>query len=196
MASQRSPRGALALTAAPGEDRPLNSVPPEPIWAAVCDKSLCGTPGTSRTDRRPWYRRTQARGRTPSISIEIWGRKPPQRIEPRTRWLIVRRISLLVTRLWTRHLLHGQHPRRPEGSAPSAGVDGIHYPLEVVDAARFAHANPNLTDKALDDALQERSWDASVKSLISFPQVLAMMNEKLDWTQKLGNAFLAQQKES
>ncbi len=34
-----------------------------------------------------------------------------------------------------------------------------------------------------------------VKSLAVFPQVLAMMNEKLDWTQKLGDAFLAQQKE-
>ncbi|PQP33375.1 DUF3300 domain-containing protein, partial [Desulfobacteraceae bacterium SEEP-SAG9] len=32
-------------------------------------------------------------------------------------------------------------------------------------------------------------------SLVNFPQVLDMMNEKLDWTQKLGDAFLAQQKE-
>jgi hypothetical protein len=28
------------------------------------------------------------------------------------------------------------------------------------------------------------------------PQVLTMMNEKLDWTQKLGDAFLAQQETS
>jgi hypothetical protein len=34
-----------------------------------------------------------------------------------------------------------------------------------------------------------------VKSLVAFPDVLLMMNEKLDWTQKLGDAFLAQQKE-
>jgi hypothetical protein len=34
-----------------------------------------------------------------------------------------------------------------------------------------------------------------VKSLIAFPDVLTMMNEKLDWTQKLGDAFLAQQKD-
>src|SRR5205085_10503657 len=38
-------------------------------------------------------------------------------------------------------------------------------------------------------------WDPSVKSLTSFPQVLTMMNEQLDWTQKLGDAFLAQQKD-
>ena len=30
---------------------------------------------------------------------------------------------------------------------------------------------------------------------MNFPDVLAMMSEKLDWTQKLGDAFLAQQKD-
>jgi len=69
------------------------------------------------------------------------------------------------------------------------------YPLEVVEAARWARANPGVKDKALEDAMQKQSWDASVKSLTAFPQVLAMMDAKLDWTQKLGDAFLAQQKE-
>ena len=69
------------------------------------------------------------------------------------------------------------------------------YPLEVVEAARFAKANPNLKDEALNNALKQRSWDPSVKSLLSFPQVLTMMDERLDWTQKLGDAFLAQQKD-
>jgi hypothetical protein len=69
------------------------------------------------------------------------------------------------------------------------------YPLEIVSAARWVKSNPNLKDKALEDALQKETWDASVKSLAAFPQVLAMMNEKIDWTQKLGDAFLGQQKE-
>jgi hypothetical protein len=69
------------------------------------------------------------------------------------------------------------------------------YPLEVVAAARWVKANPNVKDKALEDAMQKETWDASVKSLTAFPQVLAMMNEKLDMTQSLGDAFLAQQKE-
>ncbi|AOY01627.1 DUF3300 domain-containing protein [Jeongeupia sp. USM3] len=69
------------------------------------------------------------------------------------------------------------------------------YPLEVVEAQRWRQANPNLKDKALEDALQKQGWDASVKSLTAFPQVLQMMNDKLDWTQKLGDAFLAQQKD-
>ena len=34
-----------------------------------------------------------------------------------------------------------------------------------------------------------------MKSLVAFPQVLEPMNDKLDWTQKLGDAFLAQQKD-
>jgi uncharacterized membrane protein YgcG len=67
------------------------------------------------------------------------------------------------------------------------------YPLEVVEAARWVKANPGLKDKALEDAMQQQAWDPAVKSLTTLPQVLAMMNEKLDWTQKLGDAFLAQQ---
>ena len=67
------------------------------------------------------------------------------------------------------------------------------YPLEVVEAARWAKQNPKLEGKALQDALLKQSWDPSVKSLVAFPEVLTMMNDKLDWTQKLGDAVLAQQ---
>ena len=69
------------------------------------------------------------------------------------------------------------------------------YPLEIVSADRWVKANPNLQDQVLEDALQTQPWDPSVKSLAAFPQVLTMMNDQLDWTQKLGNAFLAQQKD-
>ena len=67
------------------------------------------------------------------------------------------------------------------------------YPLEVVQAARWAKANPKVTGKALEDAMEKQTWDPAVKSLTSVPQVLQQMNDKLDWTQKLGDAFLAQQ---
>src|SRR5882724_361861 len=69
------------------------------------------------------------------------------------------------------------------------------YPLEVVQAARFAKDNASLKGNSLDEALKKQTWDDSVKSLVTFPQVLAMMNDKLDWTQKLGDAFLGQQKD-
>lgn len=69
------------------------------------------------------------------------------------------------------------------------------YPLEVVQAQRWLEANKSLAGDALAIALEEQRWDPSVKSLINFPPVLAMMSEKLEWTQKLGDAFLAHQKE-
>jgi uncharacterized membrane protein YgcG len=69
------------------------------------------------------------------------------------------------------------------------------YPLEIVSAARWSKSNPKVTGKALEDAMQKQPWDAAVKSLTAVPKVLEQMNEKLDWTQKLGDAFLGQQKE-
>jgi hypothetical protein len=69
------------------------------------------------------------------------------------------------------------------------------YPLEVVEAARWSKANASVTGDAVAEALKDEDWDPSVKSIATFPDVLAMMDEKLDWTQKLGDAFLAQQAE-
>ena len=66
------------------------------------------------------------------------------------------------------------------------------YPLEVVMAARWSEKNRDLKGAALEDAMQKEPWDPSVKGLTSVPQVLAMMSDKLDWTQQLGEAFLAQ----
>ena len=69
------------------------------------------------------------------------------------------------------------------------------YPLEVVEAARWSKEHPDVKGDAVAGAVQSQTWDPSVKSLVAFPSVLAKMNEKIDWTQKLGDAFLAQQKE-
>ena len=69
------------------------------------------------------------------------------------------------------------------------------YPLEVVEAARWSQANPNLKGDAAVAAVKDKSWDVSVKSLTAFPQVLKMMNDQLDWTQKVGDAMIAQQKD-
>jgi hypothetical protein len=67
------------------------------------------------------------------------------------------------------------------------------YPVEIVEADRWAKQNGNLKGDALSSALDKMDWDPSVKALVSFPQVLSMMSEQLDWTQRLGDAFLAQQ---
>lgn len=69
------------------------------------------------------------------------------------------------------------------------------YPLEVVQASRWAKQNKDLKGDAVAEALEKQPWDPSIKSLVNFPQVLDMMNEKLEWSQKLGDAFLAQEKD-
>ncbi len=65
------------------------------------------------------------------------------------------------------------------------------YPLEVVQAARWVQKNPKLQGEALEKALKEQTWDPAVKSLCGLPTVLQRMNDNLDWTQDLGDAFLA-----
>jgi Protein of unknown function (DUF3300) len=67
------------------------------------------------------------------------------------------------------------------------------YPLEVIEADRWATANKSLKGDALKAAVDQQSWDDSVKSLVATPDVLDMMSNKLDWTQQLGDAVLAQQ---
>ncbi len=67
------------------------------------------------------------------------------------------------------------------------------YPLEIVQAARWVKANPKVKGDDAVKAVANQPWDVSVKSLVAFPQALEPMNDKLDWTQKLGDAFLAQE---
>jgi hypothetical protein len=67
------------------------------------------------------------------------------------------------------------------------------YPLEVVQASRWSRANPGLKGQDAVRAVERMDWDPSVKSLTAFPQILTMMDEKIEWTERLGEAFLAQQ---
>jgi hypothetical protein len=69
------------------------------------------------------------------------------------------------------------------------------YPLEVARAERWVNQNKNLMGDALRAVAEKQEWDASVKSLVAAPAVLEMMSERLDWTQKLGEAFLAQEQD-
>ncbi|RDK07671.1 DUF3300 domain-containing protein [Cupriavidus lacunae] len=69
------------------------------------------------------------------------------------------------------------------------------YPLEIVYAARWVKAHPNLKGDDAVQAVANESWDVSVKSLVAFPQILEPMHDKLDWTQRLGDAVLAQEKD-
>jgi len=62
------------------------------------------------------------------------------------------------------------------------------YPLQIVEAARFLEALES------DPGLKpDEDWDDAVVALLNYPEVLALLNEDLDWTLRLGDAVVAQQ---
>src|SRR5260370_41881272 len=66
------------------------------------------------------------------------------------------------------------------------------YPLEIVEAARWSKANPNLKGDAAVTAVKDQSWDVSVKSLVAFPAVVRPPNDQPRWTHEPGDAMIAQ----
>lgn len=67
------------------------------------------------------------------------------------------------------------------------------YPLEVVQAARWSRANRGLEGEYAVAAVEHYPWDPSVMALVAFPDLLARMDADLEWTQRLGDAFLIQE---
>jgi hypothetical protein len=63
------------------------------------------------------------------------------------------------------------------------------YPLEIVQAARFVKDTNNIAK------IDQQDWDENVKAVAKFPDLIAKMDADLDWTKKLGQAFLDQPKE-
>ncbi len=64
------------------------------------------------------------------------------------------------------------------------------YPLDIVQAARWSRTHPGLRGQKAVAAVEHRDWDPSVKALVAFPDLLARLDEDLEWTQRLGEAFL------
>jgi hypothetical protein len=69
------------------------------------------------------------------------------------------------------------------------------YSDEVVEAKRWLDQNKSLKGRALKAAADKQDWDNSVKELTATPPVLAMMSDKRDWMEKLGDAVFAQQQD-
>jgi len=69
------------------------------------------------------------------------------------------------------------------------------YPLDIVKARRWFQdpRHAALSGDQLAAALEAETWDPSIKALVTFPQILMMMDANLDWTEELGDAFMAQQ---
>ena len=65
------------------------------------------------------------------------------------------------------------------------------YPADVAEAVTWSKNNTGKEGDAAVEAVQDKSWDPSVMSLVAFPQVLEMMGEQPEWVQDVGDAFLA-----
>lgn len=72
---------------------------------------------------------------------------------------------------------------------------GATFPEQVSAADEWLHQNSTLTGSALAQAVDQQTWDASVKALTQFPSVLDSLANNLAWTSSLGQAFHFQQAE-
>src|SRR5271167_2136740 len=69
------------------------------------------------------------------------------------------------------------------------------FPAEIVEADRWVQANPDLKGDALAQAVDQQSWDPSVKALTAFPTVLGNMDKNISWTSSLGDAYYNQEQD-
>jgi hypothetical protein len=66
------------------------------------------------------------------------------------------------------------------------------YPTQVVEANRWLKDQGSAPAAQIAAGANNQNWDASVKALTAFPQVLAQMDKNLQWTTDLGNAYYNQ----
>ena len=66
------------------------------------------------------------------------------------------------------------------------------YPAQVAAADQWLRSMGNLPPEQIAAAANAQNWDPSVKALTAYPQVLSMMNQNLQWTTALGNAYYNQ----
>jgi uncharacterized membrane protein YgcG len=69
------------------------------------------------------------------------------------------------------------------------------FPAEIVEADRWVQDHQDLKGDALAQAVDQQSWDPSVKALTAFPSVLGNMDKNLSWTSSLGDAYYNQQQD-
>jgi hypothetical protein len=67
------------------------------------------------------------------------------------------------------------------------------YPLEIVQLQQWMEKHPDLKGEALAAAVEKEKWDPAVQGLAGIPDVVKRLGDDIQWTNDLGNAFLAQQ---
>jgi hypothetical protein len=66
------------------------------------------------------------------------------------------------------------------------------YPAQVASAEQFVNQNRGVSPEQLGQEADQQPWDPSVKALVAFPQVLSNLNQNMQWTTQLGNAYYNQ----
>jgi hypothetical protein len=66
------------------------------------------------------------------------------------------------------------------------------YPAQVVGADNWRQSMGNAPVDAIVAGADAQPWDPSIKALTAFPQVLAEMDQNLQWATDLGNAYYNQ----
>jgi len=67
------------------------------------------------------------------------------------------------------------------------------YPTEIVEADRWVQQHSELKGEQLAQAVDQQSWDPSIKAITQFPSVLANMDKNLSWASALGDAYVNDQ---
>lgn len=66
------------------------------------------------------------------------------------------------------------------------------YPEQIREADSWRQEWSSASPERIVDEADAQPWDASVKALTAFPQVLTQMDRNLQWTTDLGNAYYNQ----
>ena len=66
------------------------------------------------------------------------------------------------------------------------------YPDQIAQAAQWRQAQGDASADQIAAAADLQNWDASVKALTAFPQVLSNLDANMQWTVALGNAYYNQ----
>lgn len=145
-----------------------------PLLALLCSAGLLAASGVL-------YVKSQTPAAAPAVSQPVPAQTPPPPVAPVATAYTTAQIDQWVA---------------PVALYPDALLSQVlmasTYPANVVQAAQWSRDNPSLQGDQAIQAVANQPWDPSVKSLVAFPPLMALMSENPQWVEDLGNAFLAQ----
>ena len=70
-----------------------------------------------------------------------------------------------------------------------AGLLASTNPQEVLDAGNWLVGNPDIKDKALDQAAEKAGFTPPMRAIMQFRQIVDQLCLEMGWTTELGQAF-------